>query len=412
MLTTFSHSSLGSFRRCPKQFEFRYIDKLKVPKVITPDTYLGTTIHRILRKLYKLGADEVLVPLDDAVAEYHAEWDKIDLAHLMVHSDHYTVDDYIRIGEKMLRQHYEKYQPFNLGKLLGTELYLSFELPNTPFKVRGYIDKLWRREDGTVEICDYKTGMTIARPQDEGFRWQMGIYELAVRATWPQYETIDVAQHFLRQDEIIRHRTMPDELDMLTEEIRNVIMEIHQANRTKNFPAQESPLCRYCDFQEYCPAKRHERMLAEQPEDDSADGTSEPKRLARLADRYLELYVQSNTAKAEMDALKEELRQVVRDGGPTKMVGSRGHVVVKLGAVEKFITKTGDRDRFAELSALARQMGFDDYFDLNARALFKQLCATKRLSDEQRKALAPFVCKEEESRITARPRQQTDTEDE
>lgn len=411
MLNSFSHSSLGSFRRCPKQFEFRYIDKLKVPRVITPDTYLGTTIHRILRKLYKLGADDVIWPLDEAVTEYHAEWGKLNLAQLQVHSDHYTVDDYIRIGEKMLRQHYEKYQPFNVGTLLGTELYLSFELPNTPFKVRGYIDKLWRREDGTVEICDYKTGMTIARPQDEGYRWQMGIYELAVRATWPQYETIDVAQHFLRQDEIVKYRMTPDELDLLTEDIRNVIMEIHQANRTKNFPAQENALCRYCDFQVYCPAKRHEQMLAEQPDDGPANEVTEAVRLEKLADRYLELYVQGNKAKAEMDALKEELRQVVRDGGPTKLVGSRGSVSVKLGTVEKFITKTQDRDRFAELSAVTRQMGFDDYFDLNARALFKQLCATKRLSDEQRKALAPFVCKEEESRITARPLQQTDTDD-
>lgn len=412
MLTTFSHSSLGSFRRCPKQFEFNYIDKLKVPKVVTPDTYLGTAIHRILRTLYKLGADDVIMPLDDAVAAYHADWGKINLAALQVQSEHYTVDDYIRIGEKMLRQHYEKYQPFNFGKLLGTELYLSFELPNTPFKVRGYIDKLWRREDDTVEICDYKTGMTIARPQDEGFRWQMGIYELAVRATWPQYEKIDVAQHFLRQDEIIKHRMTPEDLDLLTEEIRNLIMEIHQANRTKNFPAQENPLCRYCDFQEYCPAKRHEQMLAKQPDGPSENNESETKRLAKLADRYLELHVQSGTTKAEMDALKEELRQVVRDGGPTKLVGSRGSVMVKLGAVEKFITKTQNRDGFAELTALARQMGFDEYFDLNARALFKQLCATKRLSDEQRKALAPFVCREEESRITAKPNQQTDTEDE
>jgi hypothetical protein len=199
---------------------------------------------------------------------------------------------------------------------------------------------------------------------------------------------------------------------LLTEEIRNLIMEIHQANRTRNFPAQENTLCRYCDYQEYCPAKRHEQMLAEQPDDDPADSPSETKRLAKLADRYLELHVRSSKDKAEIDALKEELRQVVRDGGPTKLIGSLGHIAVKLGTVEKFITKTRDSDGFAELTALARQMGFEDYFDLNARALFKQLCTTKRLSDEQRKALAPFVCKEEESRITAKPNQQTDTEDE
>jgi hypothetical protein len=57
-------------------------------------------MHRVLRKLYRLGADDILMPEDDAVAEYHREWEKLDLTTLQVTSDYYTVDDYIRIGEK------------------------------------------------------------------------------------------------------------------------------------------------------------------------------------------------------------------------------------------------------------------------------------------------------------------------
>ena len=403
MLTTFSYSSLNCFRQCPRQFKFRYVDKIKVPRVVTPDTYLGTTMHRVLRKLYRLGADDILMPEDDAVAEYHREWEKLDLTTLQVTSDYYTVDDYIRIGEKMLVRHYDKHRPFNQGTMLGTELYLSFELPNSPFKIRGYIDKLWRRDDDVVEICDYKTGMTVARPQDDAFRWQMGIYELAVRATWPQYETIELTQHFLRPDELVRCRLSPDQLELLTEELRNIIIETHQAERLGNFPAQEGGYCRFCDYQEYCPAKRHEKMLVEDTTDETEDDVSESVRLEQLADRYLSVYDQSNAAKAELDALKEELRQIVRNGGPTKLVGSTGAVTVKLGTVEKFITRTRDAVGFAELSAVARKLGLEEFFELNGRALMKDLYRKERLAAEQLEKLKPFVREDEESRVTAKP---------
>ncbi len=411
MITTFSHSSLNSFRRCPRKFAYEKIEKIQVPEVITPDTYLGTAVHRVLQKLYKFGADDVLLSLEDTLADYHSFWDKINLDILRVESEHYTVDDYIRIGEKMLRRHYEKYQPFNSGTLLGVELYLSFELPGTPFKVQGFIDKLWRREDGIVEICDYKTGMTIARPQDETFRWQMGIYELAVRASWPQYEDIEVAQHFLRHDEIIRHRNTPEQLDILTEEIRNEIMEIYQANKTQNFPATENSLCRYCDYQQYCPSRRHARMLEEESDEPEPSPESKAQQLRSMADRYLELHKVAGTTKAEMDALKEEFKQIVREGGPTKLIGELGHVNVKLGTIEKFITKTRDAQQFAELSATARRLKLDEFFDLNGRALFKHYSISGRLSDEQKQALAPFVIEEEDSRVTARPNKVNDDKD-
>jgi len=411
MLTTYSYSSLSCFRQCPLQFKFRYVDKIKVPRVVTPDTYLGTAVHRVLRKLYRLGADDVLIPQADALAEYHREWEKVDLSTFQVTSDYYTVDDYIRIGEKMLVRHYDKYRPFNQGALLGTEMHLSFELPQTPFKIRGYIDKLWRRDDEVVEICDYKTGQTVARPLDESYRWQMGIYELAVRAAWPQYETIELAQHFLRQDETVSCRMTADQLDELTEEIKGVILESHQAERLGSFPAQEGGHCRWCDYQDYCPAKRHEKMLAAPSTEASDEIDDDAGRWAQLADRYLDLHQQTSATKAELDALKEEIRQLARDGGPSKLIGATGEVSVKLSLVEKFVTRGRDAKAFADLSAAARQLGLDEFFELNTRALMKELYRKQRLPSEQLDQLARYICQDEESRVTAKPYRPTDDDD-
>ncbi|UCC45017.1 MAG: PD-(D/E)XK nuclease family protein, partial [Candidatus Zixiibacteriota bacterium] len=158
MLSSYSYSALDTYQSCPRRFKFAYVDRVKVVKTVTADTYLGTAVHRILKKVYALGADGILLPLEDALEEYHQEWQKLDRKALSVTSNYHTVDDYIRIGREILSRHYERYRPFNQGTLLGTEINLNFVLEGTPFKFRSIIDRLWKRDDGTVEICDYKTG--------------------------------------------------------------------------------------------------------------------------------------------------------------------------------------------------------------------------------------------------------------
>jgi len=409
MLTTFSYTSLNSFRQCPLQFKFAYVERKKVPRRLQPETFVGSAVHLILKKLYQHGADGVVIPLDDAVAAYQAEWNKIDRDSIQLRSEYYTVDDYIRLGEQMLARHHERYRPFDQGTLLLAEKMLSFELPDSPFKVRGRIDKAVKRDDGVVEVCDYKTGQTMAQPQDDAFRWQMGIYDLAIRAAYPQVEQIELTQHFLRQDEKVSCRMSADELAVLADELRTVALESHQAARLDNFPAQEGGHCRYCDFVEYCPAKRHRLML--ESADEAARSLPEAERLRELADRVLTVYEQYKTAGAEYDALKEELRQIVRDGGPSKLEGKRGVVQVKLRRAEKFLTKTADRAAFAELNRKARELGLDDYFVIDGNALMKEVYAKKRLPEDKLDILRPFVVVSEVAAVFPRPNESTGDDD-
>jgi RecB family exonuclease len=409
MLTTFSYSSLNSFRQCPLQFKFRYVERKKVPSRLQPDTFVGAAVHLILKKLYQHGADGVVIPLDDAVAAYRAEWNKIDPNSIQLRNDYYTVDDYIRLGERMLVKHHERYRPFDEGTLLLVERMLSFELPDSPFKVRGRIDKAVKRDDGVVEVCDYKTGLSIAQPQDDAFRWQMGIYHLAVRAAYPQLEQIEVTQHFLRQDEKVRYCMQPDELAVLTDELRTVALESHQATRLDNFPPHEGGHCNYCDYVDYCPAKRHRLML--EAEEETTDTLSEGERLRQLADRVLDVYEQYKKLGSEYDALKEELRQIVRDGGPSRLDGQRGSVSIRMKRREKFLTKTADPAAFAELNRAVRELGLDEYLMVDGGALMKEIFAKKRLPEEQLEKLRPFVVEKEEAAVLPRLHTGADDDD-
>jgi len=408
MVSRFSHSALSSFRSCPRKFKFQYIEKPTVPKRVTPDTYLGQVVHRVLSNLYNLGADGIVLPLEDVLAKYDKDWDKLNPLAITTISEHYTVDDYVRLGREMLTKHYERYQPFNQNTLLGTELRLTFQLPETPFKLLAIIDRLTKLEDGTVQICDYKTGKRPSLPSAPAFRYQMGIYQLAVQSSWPDYQSIELVQHFLRQDEIIRHRMSPDDLDLLGEDLRTQIYEIYQAEKLDDFPPRETGLCNYCEYIELCPAKRHRLLLESQDVDEISDLPPE-KRAWDLSSQYIEVSQKYGESKALRESLKVDIVELARESGFTSMEGQGGKVNISLARKEKLVTKSEDKIAFADLSFLARELGLDDYFVLDGRALMKEIIQKQRLNEEGLEKLRKFVARKEESRVTVKLDKNDDT---
>ncbi|MBN1212350.1 MAG: PD-(D/E)XK nuclease family protein [candidate division Zixibacteria bacterium] len=401
MLSSYSYSALGTFQTCPRKYKFAYIEKIDLPKRITADAYMGNAVHRTLDMLYR-NPVAAAVPLEDIIRFYLAEWEKPDKKDIVVVNEYQTVDDYINDGRKMLEDFYDKYKPFNRGKTIGTELNLQFELDGTSFKMKAKIDRLWKRDDNVIEICDYKTGrMPAEGVKDKSFYHQMGIYQMAVRAKYPHWEEIDLAQYFLKYDEIIRRRLRPDELDELKEEVRTSILETINAERLDDFPTVESGLCNYCEYFKYCPAKRHKLLLDEEEAAGEKEKTS-VEAAAERTDRYLEQYNQVRLLTAELEALKQDLIRFAKDLDLNKLVGKNGEVLIKISEAEKFVTKTADPKAFAELSHLAREIGLEEYFRLDGRALMKEIYKKERLSPEMLEVFKKFVVNTEETRVTAR----------
>ncbi len=412
MISTYSHTALNTFRYCPQKFKFKYVDRVQIPKKVTADLYMGSVVHQVLSKLYKLGSDGIVYPVDDMIAFYEEQWEKVERQFITLTDDYHTVDDYIRLGCQMLGKHYESYQPFDQGTLLGTELNVLFTLPDTPFKIRAVIDRLWKREDSVVEICDYKTGKTLARPQDESFYYQMGLYQLAVQANYPQFETIELAQYFLRMGETVRYRMRPDELERLVEDVRVTVIETINAERLDNFPAKESPFCNYCDYFSLCPAKRHQLMLDKvKGQNEAYQGRTPEERAYALTTEFIEVDQRKKQLEVQHAALRSEIIQIAKEMNATKLAGAPGMVHIKLGRKEEFITKSGDYRAFAELSHLAHQFGLNEYFILDGKALMKEIYGKRRLSEEQLKKLKPFVVEKERAVVMAKPKRGIESED-
>ncbi len=408
-LGKYSYSSLNTFESCRKKFQFTYIDKIKREKKGNAPAIMGFIAHRVLEKLYKLGFENVLYPKDEMVKYYQDEWNKIVIDYIEVTSDFQTVDDYIKIGEQILCDYYDKFQPFNQDTLLGSELNLFFTLPETDFQFNCRIDRLSKRADGVIEIVDYQTGTFLAKATDKSFHFQMGLYLLAVRANYPDFKEIELVQYYLRHGETVRYRMREDEEDNLIEEFKQMIIETMNATSLKSFPPTESSFCKFCDYADICPAKIHNLMI--EGEAESSTGELSAEMLKDLANKFIEKNKESKAVKEELDSLKAQLIEISKQHEISIFESDLGKVNVSIKNDLKFVTKTDDPKAFSELNYLCRESGLDDFFVLDSRALMKDGVKKQRLAPELQEKLQQFIEEVEVPRVTVKKKSEKDTDD-
>ncbi len=397
-LKRYSYSSLATYDSCPRKFKFEKVDKVKRESRGNASAVMGSVVHSILEKLYKLGFDNVLMPQDDMITEYKKLWNNHAIDLIEVSSEYQTVDDYIKIGEDILVKYYEKFQPFNQNTLLGTEQSLSFELPGTDFSFNCRIDKITKRPDGVIEITDYKTGNYLAKPKDKGYHFQMGLYLLAVRANYPQFKEIELVQYFLRHGEEVKYKMREDEEENLVEEFRNSIYEIIDSFNNDNFPIKESSFCRFCDYTKICPAKVHSKLLEDEEKSDI--GELSPEKLKALADEYITKKKESDILKEEVETLKLNLIEISKQADISIFESDFGKVNVSVKNEQKFVGKSKDKKRYSELNFICREAGFEDYFVLDSNTFMKEIVKKGRLEPELLQKIEPYIDSIVQARVT------------
>ena len=403
MLSKYSHSALGTYRTCPRKFAFAYLERPDITKPVTADAYMGNAVHRTLRELYHAATYGKVLPFEQVAAIYDRQWETEEQRHITVVNENLGVDDYIRAGRDMLKVCYDHYHPFDQGKTLALESNLRFTLPGTAFKFSATVDRLWRRDDGVVEIADYKTGSYLPKGgRDPAFYYQMGIYQLAVEDNYPDFGEIEVAQYFLRMDEKLTYKFAADEMDELVSELRDTVAETLHAARLNDFPTNESNLCNYCEYFDICPAKRHRVLLDKEAGDGEKDEITTAQSAKELTEKFLLIDRQMKDLKKEHDALKGDLVRAARDLGVDRLTADIGNVKITSAIKEKLITKSMDPSAFADLVFLVRELGLDDYLEPNTNAIMKEIYRKGRLTEEQAEKLKPFIIQKEEFRVMPR----------
>lgn len=245
----FSHSRLSCFEQCPLKFRYKYIDKVKTETEETIEAFLGKRVHESLEKIYRDLKLENLRSLDEILEFFNSKWEKNWDENKIIVNGKIGIEERKNMGERFLSGYYNRHSPFNNSRTIGLEMPIKLDLNGDgKFRIRGFVDRL-SLAGNTVEIHDYKTGSRLPAQEHLAQDRQLALYAMAAKKMLPFANEINLVWHFLAFDREIR--IVPDEKH-LEQVKRNTINLIEKINSEKEFPAIESRLCSWCEFQQVC----------------------------------------------------------------------------------------------------------------------------------------------------------------
>ncbi len=259
-MTTWSHSRLESFGDCPRRFGYQYIPELKPdPALLLPDgveAMVGTIVHEVAERTYHhVRAKGVQPTLEQGLtygrkqfaARYAAE-----RPHIARRGT--DVGDYAELVERCIRNLWLMRAPFDPAPVIGIERRVAGTLGGVPFQ--GYIDLL-EILDGELVVTDYKTGRRAKSPQEVKLDHQLSRYAILARRelghTGPiRRRWIYLAPGLVREGE--QGTVKPRDVE---QRVASTVADIQSRPRTlEAFEPKPSALCRWCRFQNACPAAR------------------------------------------------------------------------------------------------------------------------------------------------------------
>ena len=245
----FSHSRLSCFEQCPLKFRYKYIDKVKTETEETIEAFLGKRVHESLEKLYHDLKLENLRSLDEILEFFNSRWDRNWDDNKIIVNGNIGIDERKNMGTKFLSSYYNRHSPFNHSRTVGLEMPIKIDLNGDGrFKIKGFVDRL-SLAGNTIEIHDYKTGSHLPAQEHLAHDRQLALYAIAARKMLPFANEINLVWHFLAFDKEVRLIADEKRLEQVK---HSTISLIEKINSEKEFPANESRLCPWCEFQQAC----------------------------------------------------------------------------------------------------------------------------------------------------------------
>ncbi len=355
----YSHSSMETFKTCPRKFKFNYIEKPDIIRKQSIEAFMGTMVHETLEKLYNDVKFSKLNSLEDVLVYYNDLWIKKYSSETteIIRKD-FTPDNYKKLGNDYLFFYYETYKPFNQGKTLGLEQQVTIKVfdPDTQnnYDLIGFIDRLTLLSDEVIEIHDYKTNMIPKTQEQVDEDKQLALYSIAIKQSFPFVKRIDLVWHFLSVGIELRSQRTDLDLDNLRTEVIKIIKNIEIAKKKDEFPTKTSALCEWCEFRSICPAMAHDIKLRSLPANEflKDDGVT-------LVNKYNELKLRKdefiNVIDRDLEKIKEAIIIYSKGNNLERLVGTNSSLLVKEYDSIKMPEK-GSKER-EELEKLIKSTG-------------------------------------------------------
>jgi putative RecB family exonuclease len=242
-----SPSKVASFSECGLAFKFSAIDRLPEPPL--PWTVKETLVHLALERLHAEVAPGARTP-DVAAALVRAAVDEVLAAP---ENDGLDVGDptaFSADAEQLARNVFLIEDP-NAVHAVGLELKLEARVGD--LVLRGVIDRLDLRPDGTLAVVDYKTGRA-PRVADEKSRLA-GVHFYAFLVE-QNFGVLPSRVELLHLREPLVLSSVPSERSRagLKRRTSAIWSAIEQACATDGFRPRPGNLCSVCGYRDRCPA--------------------------------------------------------------------------------------------------------------------------------------------------------------
>ena len=380
-MPVFSNSRLSTYEQCPLKYKYQYIDRIKVEEAAdTVEAFMGSRVHDALEKHYKDLMLQKLNTLTDLLAYFNSQWEKHWTDDIKIVRTGYTADNYRRTGEKCLADYYNRHAPFK-ERVLGIETQQFINLdPEGEFKWNVRMDRFDDAGGGRYEIHDYKTAGSLPTQKNKDEDRQLALYSLWVKENFQDAKSVDLVWHYLVFDKEIRSSRSDEQL----EELRAATLEsVRKAVNAREFPAVESSLCNWCEYQSICPKWAHLFKVEPLPpkEYKAEDGV-------KLVNTLAELSAQKKELEVLMDAVKEDLIAYARNLDVEVVFGSNNKATVSIGKDIAFPAKhTAERE---EMISLLKQEGlWGEVEDLDIFAL-KTIVQNREWGEDVLNKLVPY----------------------
>lgn len=235
-----SFSRIDTYRRCPRQFRYAYIDRL--PGRPAPALSFGTSIHGALERFYdrKLPTE----PTEEELLGFlFEEWESVGFGAV----DRDEQVRYYRHAQDVLRRYHRRVSGrYRLP--VATEAW--FELPvGDEAVVVGSIDRVDVDGEGRLRVVDYKTNRRARTRDDVRSSLQLALYALACRHLYGDLP-VAVALEFVVPGVTVEATI--DELDL--DHATDVALQTARAVVAGRYDPEPSRLCDWCDFRAGCEA--------------------------------------------------------------------------------------------------------------------------------------------------------------
>jgi hypothetical protein len=242
-----SHSQIRTYSECPKKYYFSYVEDIRPP--VNEKIFLGEMFHAAIEEYFKKRINGTPFQDKETAAFFSDAFDRAS-AEREINWQTPRRETRER-GLAFLRHFLTHLAP--AIKPMMVEKELCMEIPEIGVDLKGVIDLV--EEDFC--ITDFKTTTSKWSASKARNSLQMIIYKyLFDRSFGPVQSSLKYEVLYAKNAANIRHQTfkvVPEAgaMDNMLTLIRHVVDKI----KDRNFLANETPFCRYCEFHKLCLGK-------------------------------------------------------------------------------------------------------------------------------------------------------------